>query len=363
MKNATSQNPNRLSLLESSPGQIRQRYGAAFEPRPGIFWADLAVSAGIGWGAFAWALTVPFASALHVGLCVVSILALLRSALFIHEICHLKRGAVRGFEIGWHLLAGIPLMLPSLMYVGSHSDHHRRAAFGTEYDPEYAPIAQWSRFQLIRFVLGVAFVPLVLPLRWGVLAPLSYVFPRLRRLVVERASTLVINPDYRRPMPKGKQARRWVVQEMAAGALFWLAVAGWLTAVIPTAFFVQWYLVAAGILIVNQVRTLAAHGYENEGEQVDAMGQLLDSINMEGVAPLTALIAPVGLRYHALHHLLPSVPYHSLGYLHRQLCRELPLEAPYRRTERAGLVPALVDLWRRQPADEDFSSAGAWHRY
>ena len=31
------------------------------------------------------------------------------------------------------------------------------------------------------------------------------------------------------------------------------------------------------------------------------------------------LIAPVGLRYHALHHWIPSLPYHNLGRAHRLL--------------------------------------------
>jgi len=348
-----------VASFEFTPARIRQRFAAAFRPKPWVYWCDMLVSAAIGWAAFGLALRAAPGSPAHLGLTLVSIFGLLRGALFIHELAHLKKGAVPGFETAWHAVVGIPLMLPSLMYVGSHVDHHRRAAFGTEYDPEYAPIANWSRLRIVRFVLGVALVPLVLPLRWGVMAPLSYLFPRFRRLVVERASTLVINPDYRRPMPEGERARRWMVQEAAAGAAFWGAVAAWAWGLLSLGFFAQWWMLTAGILVVNQVRTLAAHGYENEGEQVDSMGQLLDSINLTGVPVLTAMVAPVGLRYHALHHFLPGVPYHSLGTLHRQLCAELPREAPYRRTEKAGILPALLDLWRRPSPSEDLSSAGA----
>ncbi len=104
---------------------------------------------------------------------------------------------------------------------------------------------------------------------------------------------------------------------------------------------------AALVLIVNQVRTLVAHVYENEGEPLDTVGQLLDSINLHGQPLVNAVVAPVGLRYHALHHFLPTVPYHSLGTLHRRLLAELPRESPYRRTARPGLVPALRELWQK----------------
>ena len=102
--------------------------------------------------------------------------------------------------------------------------------------------------------------------------------------------------------------------------------------------------------MINQIRTLAAHHYENDGSEVDALGQLMDSVNLRGVPVLTALVAPVGLRYHALHHFLPAVPYHSLGTLHRRLCRELPREAEYHRTEAEGILPMLRRLWDRAPA-------------
>ncbi|MGH0037166.1 MAG: fatty acid desaturase family protein [Myxococcota bacterium] len=345
--------------LAFEPNAIRQRFPSAFEPRRALYWADLLGSTAVGWSAF-WLALGATTAAEQWGLAALSVLALLRAAMFVHEVAHLKRGAVPGFELAWNALVGLPLLLPSLVYAGSHSDHHRRAAFGTEYDPEYAPIAHWSHLRLVRFVLGVALMPVFLPLRWGLLGPASYLLPRFRRAVVERSSTLVINADYRRPAPeKRRDVWRWRLQEGACAGVVWLAFAAWLEGLLPTAALVQWYGVAAGILALNQVRTLAAHGYENEGEQVDALDQVLDSFNLDGVPLLTALVAPVGLRYHALHHFLPTVPYHSLGALHRALCRELPRDAEYRATRRTGVAVALVDLWRRSQADEDWAGAGA----
>ena len=59
-----------------------------------------------------------------------------------------------------------------------------------------------------------------------------------------------------------------------------------------------------------------------------------------------ALWAPVGLRYHALHHLLPSMPYHSLGECHRRLRAHLGLQSTYERANYAGLFPLLTRLVR-----------------
>ena len=59
---------------------------------------------------------------------------------------------------------------------------------------------------------------------------------------------------------------------------------------------------------------------------------------------MTPLLAPVGLRYHALHHLMPAIPYHSLGKVHRALLTELPAGSAYRHTERAGMVATVRTL-------------------
>ena len=240
-----------------------------------------------------------------------------------------------------------PLALPSLVYVGSHADHHRRATFGTAGDPEYAPLALQGRLRLAAFVLQVLAAPPMLLLRWAVLAPLSYLIPPLRRPVVGYLSTLVINPGYRRPLPVGRQARRWLVQELAACATVWAAVAAYAAGLLPGSWIGQWFAVTTAIVVMNQLRTLTAHGYAGTGEPVDLAGQIADSSNTPGAPVLTALVAPVGLRFHALHHYLPSLPYHNLGAVHRFLTAELPPDGVYRRAERPGILSSLARLWRR----------------
>jgi len=49
------------------------------------------------------------------------------------------------------------------------------------------------------------------------------------------------------------------------------------------------------------------------------MEQFHDSVDVPGHPLLTPLWAPVGLRFHATHHLFPGMPYHNLGTAYRRL--------------------------------------------
>jgi fatty acid desaturase len=53
----------------------------------------------------------------------------------------------------------------------------------------------------------------------------------------------------------------------------------------------------------------------------------------------------VGLRYHALHHLLPALPYHRLAEAHRRLTAELPVSSAYHRAHHKGLTGLMIRLF------------------
>src|SRR5690606_1592023 len=82
---------------------------------------------------------------------------------------------------------------------------------------------------------------------------------------------------------------------------------------------------------------LVAHLWENEGEPMTLTQQFLDSANVPPPNPLAAIWAPVGLRYHAIHHLLPAVPYHNLGKAHRALMQQFGTQSTYNRANYTGL--------------------------
>ena len=315
-------------------------------PDARVYWSDLALSATVGWTAFAVALTTAdwrwsAAAAIVAGV------ALYRGLCFIHEISHLRKRSVPGFERAWNLLFGVPLLLPSFTYVGVHQSHHSLATYGTDDDPEYLPFQQSRRMIVLFSIQSSLLLPILLVLRFLVLAPIGLIVPAFHRWLEAHASSFAMNPKYRRVVPAAmaRTMRGW---EMVALAFWVAAMALAVQTGLGARLAIVWYGVMALVSFINTARVLGAHEYETDGGPRDREAQLADSIDTPG-GPWTALWAPVGLRYHALHHYFPGIPYHNLGAAYRRLLTALEDEArkKYCESTSPSLPHSLATLYSR----------------
>ena len=277
----------------------------------------------------------------------VAVLCLYRAVIFIHELTHLKKDSFPVFRVVWNLICGFPFMVPSFTYMGVHIDHHKQKMYGTKDDGEYFPFVLAGHFRIILFFITMLFVPAVFLIRF-LLTPISYLIPPLRKLLWEYLSSLSIDTEWKRPAPQERDGKYWRLQEgltfLYAAAFVFLLWKGFL----PLKAFIIWYIVAALILITNGLRTIGAtHCYRNPADNIlEFSEQFLDSVTVPGNPITTTLWAPVGLRYHAVHHLFPGMPYHNLGKAHYRLMKALPENSVYHLTVRKSLLHGLAQLWK-----------------
>jgi fatty acid desaturase len=337
---ATQQASQSFSLREA-----KELIQDLFAPKPLLYWTDFLITVSVAYGLAALYIMAPPFSLLQVITFLISGAALFRVGTFIHEIVHMSGRTMVGFRVAWNLVCGLPLLMHSLLY-SNHLDHHNPRKHGTPADGEYLPLASAPTRETLLYLAQVPVLPLLAIVRFLVLVPLSFLHPRLRRWLLERGSSYAINPYYCRAIPPTEPGRLWIALD--AVCFLWLVVIlilvlkGLLTWTMVGLF----YCLSTYSLALNWVRNLAAHRYANMGSEMSFVEQVEGSVNIVHSSVLTLLLFPVGLRYHGLHHLFPSLPYHALGKAHRRLMDALPEDSPYRKTCCSGFFTALCDLWR-----------------
>ncbi|HEY2019451.1 MAG TPA: fatty acid desaturase [Bryobacteraceae bacterium] len=330
-------------VLFDSLGKVRRSLGDdLFRVRPVIYWLDFTSSIVIAWISFC--LTLPrFSPTLlaQIAWFSISVLAFYRGLFFIHEIIHIRREKLRAFRWIWNAMCGITFFLPDFTYI-IHLAHHSTATFSTNDDPEYVPMAYQKPLQLLAPFLIFPFVPLVMMLRFLVAGPLSWIIGgKFREWLLRSASSLKMNPNFEWKNITDDDRRLALTQEIGC-AIWWSGFLGLAFSTGEPGVVTHWYLVYYLILTVNHIRSLVAHRYINEsGGKVSYEDQLLDSITITSSSPLAVLLAPVGLRYHSLHHLFPTLPYHAYGEAHRRLVKVLPADHIYMKTLVPGVTPAF----------------------
>ena len=109
----------------------------------------------------------------------------------------------------------------------------------------------------------------------------------------------------------------------------------------------QFYGVVVIVLILHGIRIMVGHRYEMDGSR-ERQEQVIDSFNFTNHPVTTSLMAPLGFRLHALHHLFPKIPYHNMPEAHRRLTATLPRDSFYHRAESRSYFRELVRFLLRR---------------
>ena len=173
-----------------------------------------------------------------------------------------------------------------------------------------------------------------------------------------------MNFRYQREIPDSVPRRWWVLMEILCCLRAHAILAAVFFGVTPWSQIPALYLLAVGSLSLNYIRNLVAHRYRSTGERMSHFDQLNDSLNISGHWLWTELLFPVGLRYHALHHLFPRLPYHNLGVAHRRLVAHWPADSVYHRCTYPSFMAAYRDLRKdmRLAIGDDHAMYKQWYR-
>ena len=342
-----SQNMVDISKNEQKNNRIHSRYLTLlppniFEIKSVIYWQDFLSCVFLGWSAFILTGVVARFSLQFCFLWVVAILTLYRCLGFVHEIIHQQNNKkyLKGFVSLWHLFFGIPFFFPSPFYQ-CHLEHHKKHK--TIEDPQY-PFLRGNRWAIIRLViLNPLLYPLLFAFRFLVLSPLSIFNQRLRHFLDTQLSSIA-EPGYIAKF--NHQQRQLLYKVEVAIFIFWGVILLLLISkIIPSYYLAAWYFLLTSMWSLNFFRVLGEHRLDQLSETpLTPEEQLLDSYTYsQGF--LLPLLYFVGLRYHALHHLYPNIPYHNLSQAHQSLKKHLPEDSLYHTTDKLGHWNSVKHLW------------------
>jgi fatty acid desaturase len=309
---------------------LQQSDADFFAVRPARYWFDFLLCLSLAYTCGTIYLMSPLGSWAQLVSYPLTVFWIYRLGSLIHEVCHLKHREMRVFKVTWNVLVGVLTLAPSPFFTRHHRDHHSQRFYGKAEDPEYIVnvFRRGDWLSLASYALLIGVYPLLVFLRF-LLSPLTFLHPAWRTWVLRHASSLTMNPLYVRKLNRFDRAAITGIE-----LLCWARATAMLAAVVLG--FTHWtrlplfYAIALGVLVLNQMRLLADHHFESQGRELGLAEHIHDSCNYTGRDFMTWLLFPFAIRYHALHHLFPSLPYHNLRAAHAYLEEHLPVGSPYR---------------------------------
>lgn len=323
-------------------GKYTQGIKQFYNLRPILYWCDFLLSSFLGNLFIYFSVIAASFSVQQVFYISLSTIFLFRSALFVHEDSHFG-SKIKGFTWGYNLIFGFLHKLPSYSYQ-PHRQHHAVNTYGTINDPEYDLIIDRPAFTLLLPFVSMALIPIFSLIRYGFIPLiLPFIGDQGRSWVYIHISTLVMNLQFKRNLPTKEERKDWYIQDFFCciynTVLFVLMILG----VLPWKLLWVWLAVMYVVYVINFYRVITSHTYLSRFNKTTFKQQILDSINIPSIF-WSMWLYPVGLKYHALHHMYPNIPYHNLGKAHKWLISELPDKHPYRTTVSSSYFNAVGRL-------------------
>jgi hypothetical protein len=231
-----------------------------------------------------------------------------------------------------------------------HLVHHSVANYGTPADAEYATFPEpFPPRGFLVMAKSSVMQPFLVAFRFTVGTAALVVNKPLREKFERKLSALHLDRSRSADPWTPEMRRRWLPFELASFVSFVGAAVLVILGIIPISFVAFTIVAIAGGNFINQVRVLLAHGYHQQTESRSLEQQVADSFDHPSV--WTFFWSPIGLGYHATHHLFPRMPYHALGRAHRRLAASEEFGPFIARSSKPGLFRDVRDRLTRGPAD------------
>jgi fatty acid desaturase len=296
--------------------RIREEMSPFFKVNLTRYWIDLIFSVILFWTGFLISL-IGWGRPLGLMGLTLSILVVYRLGVFLHEFVHHPRkmsALIRFHEWTFGHWVGLTFLGYTV-----HQLHHSPKSYGTNDDPEYTPAVSNVYFGVLISFLFASVSPIFLLVRYSIVAFVLPFLPQfIKHQIFQKASSQAFNPRFMRPTSPDNEIQKLAWREFPAGLIRTSILGLILVGILTQKVIFVYYLTISGAMLINMLRALFAHKYASTGDSMQFDEQIQDSINIEG-GTWMELIAPLGLQYHALHHIFNQIPGHQLRGAHKKM--------------------------------------------